>query len=108
MSDFDGKVKELITSSEFFQFSASWCPDCVYANSIWTKFHVSDKVTIFDIGSLPKEEQEQWRQAFQRVTGSRNLPTIFVNGVIWGTESELHKFENNGSIQQELEKINLL
>lgn len=108
MVDYVSKVKDLVKAHKFLQFSASWCPDCVYANSIWKKFGVENKIHIFDIGSLPASEQQQWRNAFQVATGSRNLPTIIVNGSFWGTESELHRFESKGTLQQELTKIGIL
>lgn len=101
-------VQKLIKGSKFFQFSASWCPDCQYANSVWQRYDVKDKVTVFDIGSLAKPEQEAWRVAFQKETGSRNLPTIFVDGKIWGTEKELHRFDNSKTLETELKKIGLL
>lgn len=101
-------VQKLITSAKFFQFSASWCPDCQYANSVWRRYDVQDQVKVFDIGSLPKPEQEAWRVAFQQETGSRNLPTIFVDGRIWGTEKELHRLDNSKGLEAELKSIGLL
>lgn len=112
MSDFaidiEKTIKDLISNNKYFQFSADWCPDCQYANSIWTKFGLTEKLFIFDIGSFPKTDQEKWRSTFQEVTGSRNLPTILVDGKIWGTEKELHTFEDNGTLEPELKKIGLL
>lgn len=108
MVDYVSKVKELIKGHQFFQLTASWCPDCVYANSVWKRFGVEDKIQMFDIGALSQSEREQWRQAFQKVTGSRNLPTVLVNGKFWATESELHRFEAAGTLKEELKKINLL
>ncbi|EDO14582.1 hypothetical protein Kpol_337p4 [Vanderwaltozyma polyspora DSM 70294] len=108
MSDYNTKAKEIINSHQFVQFSANWCPDCVYANSVWSKFGVSDKVHVFDIGNLSKDEQAQWRDAFESVSKIRNLPTIFVNGKAWGTESELHKYESKGTLKDELSKIGLI
>ncbi|AJV60311.1 ADE_G0037860.mRNA.1.CDS.1 [Saccharomyces cerevisiae] len=108
MSAFVTKAEEMIKSHPYFQLSASWCPDCVFANSIWNKLNVQDKVFVFDIGSLPRNEQEKWRIAFQKVVGSRNLPTIVVNGKFWGTESQLHRFEAKGTLEEELTKIGLL
>lgn len=67
MSAFVTKAEEMIKSHPYFQLSASWCPDCVYANSIWNKLNVQDKVFVFDIGSLPRNEQEKWRIAFQKL-----------------------------------------
>ena len=46
--------------------------------------------------------------AFQKVVGNRNLPTIVVNGKFWGTESQLHRFEAKGTLEEELTKIGLL
>ncbi|CAI4048294.1 hypothetical protein SUVZ_12G3900 [Saccharomyces uvarum] len=108
MSTFVAKAEEMIKSHQYFQLSASWCPDCVYANSVWDKFNVKNKVFVFDIGSLPRTEQEKWRVAFQKVVGSRNLPTVVVNGKFWATESQLHRFENKGTLKEELTKIGLL
>lgn len=107
-SELAPKVFELLKSHKFLQFSANWCPDCNYANSVWRKLGVENKIHIFDIGSFPKAEQEQWRTAFQQITGSRNLPSIYYNGAFWGTESQLHAFENNGTLKAELKNIGLL
>lgn len=108
MLEFEDQVRKLIKEYKYFQFSASWCPDCRYALSIWDRFNVTSRVHIFDIGSLPKDDQEKWRVAFNDVTGSRNLPTIFVDGKIWGTERELHNHEDNGTLEIELKRIGLL
>ena len=102
------KVLELHKSHKVLQFSASWCPDCRYANSVWKKLGIENKIFVFDIASFPRPDQEQWRSAFQQVTGSRNLPSIYYNGTLWGTESQLHAFENNGTLRDELRKIGLL
>lgn len=108
MLNYVSEAQSFIDSHKFVQFSASWCPDCVYASSIWAQYRVSDKVHVFDIGSMSKEEQEQWITAYHQIANIRNLPTIFVEGKVWGTESELHGFENNGTLREELTKIGLL
>lgn len=108
MSQLEEQVQKLVGSAKYFQLSASWCPDCQYANSVWARYNVQDKIKVFDIGSLPKKEQEAWRVAFQKVTGSRNLPTIYVDGKFWATESELHRHENKKQLEAELKKIGLL
>ncbi|GCE97310.1 glutathione-disulfide reductase grx8 [Zygosaccharomyces mellis] len=102
------KVLELLKSHKFLQFSASWCPDCRYANSVWRKLGIENKIYIFDIACFPRSAQEQWRSAFQQATGSRNLPSIYCNGNLWGTESQLHAFEKKGTLQDELRKVGLL
>lgn len=58
MSAFVTKAEEMIKSHPYFQLSASWCPDCVYANSIWNKLNVQDKVFVFDIGSLQETNRK--------------------------------------------------
>lgn len=108
MVDYVGKVKQLISGHKFLQFTANWCPDCVYANSLWKRYGVESKIHLFDVGPMANNEREQWRQAFQQVTGSRNLPTVLVDGKFWATESELHAFERKGTLKQELEKVGLL
>lgn len=108
MVDYVGKVKELIKGHKYFQLTANWCPDCLYANSVWKRYGVEDKIHSFEIGPMPNNEREKWRQAFQKVTGSRNLPTVLVDGKFWATESELHRFEAAGTLKDELKKINLL
>lgn len=108
MVDYVSKVKQLITSHQFLQFTANWCPDCVYANSLWKRYGVENKIHLFDVGPMANDEREQWRKAFQKVTGSRNLPTVVVNGKFWATESELHAFESKDILKEELQKIGLL
>ena len=41
---------------------------------------------MFEVGSMSNNEREKYRKAFQEVTGSRNLPTVVVNGELWATE----------------------
>ncbi|AQZ16574.1 GRX8 (YLR364W) [Zygosaccharomyces parabailii] len=108
MSAYVPKVLDLLKSHKYLQFSASWCPDCSYANSVWKKLGVENKIHVFDIGSMPRTEQQQWRAAFKEATGSGNLPTIYVNGSTWGTELQLHSFERKGTLKEELGKIGLL
>ncbi|CCC72104.1 hypothetical protein NCAS_0J01250 [Naumovozyma castellii] len=107
-SKYEAEARQLISSNKFFQLSANWCPDCVYSLSIWDKFKCRSKIKIFDIGNLSKDEQESWRSAFLTVSGSRNLPTIFVDGSVWGTETKLHELEGKGLLKQELTKIGLI
>lgn len=102
------EVLDLLKSHKFLQFSASWCPDCRYANSVWRKLGIENKIYVFDIASFPRPTQEQWRVAFQEATGSRNLPSIYYNGSLWGTESRLHALEKNGTLTDELKKLGLL
>ncbi|AET38456.1 glutathione-disulfide reductase GRX8 Ecym_2757 [Eremothecium cymbalariae DBVPG len=110
MSDYVSKARELVKAHKYFQFSASWCPDCVYANSIWEKYNITSKIFIFDISTESKDKAEEsvWRSAFKEATGSRNLPTIYIDGQIWGTESKLHQLENAGLLEEEFKKLNLL
>lgn len=96
------QAREMVKTHRLFQFSANWCPDCVYALSIWKKFNVQDQIHVFDIGSMEKDVQTQWRDAFQEVTGIRNLPTIVVDGKVWGTETKLHELQENGTLESEL------
>lgn len=103
--DYTQQAKEMISAHRLFQFSANWCPDCDYALSIWNKFNVRDQIHVFDIGSMDKDIQSKWRDAFQEVTGIRNLPTIVVDGKVWGTESKLHEVEDNGTLQSELTQM---
>ncbi|SMN22659.1 similar to Saccharomyces cerevisiae YLR364W GRX8 Glutaredoxin that employs a dithiol mechanism of catalysis [Maudiozyma saulgeensis] len=102
------EVKLLLEEHKFIQFSANWCPDCQYANRILNRYDVQEKVKIFEIGNMSKDEQESWRISFQQVTGSRNLPSIFVNGKLWGTEVELHRYEDSNQLEKEFKNIGLL
>lgn len=107
MVDYNSEVRKLIGGHKFFLFSASWCPDCRYAISVFSKYGVIGKIHNFDIASLSTKEQQEWRNAFQKVTGSRNLPTLYVNGSVWVTEAQLHKFESRDSLAEEFAKIGL-
>ncbi|AMD18537.1 HBL365Cp [Eremothecium sinecaudum] len=109
MSEYVTKARQLIKQHKYFQLSASWCPDCAYANSIWDRYKVKDKIYEFDIAkeSIDKEEETKWRAAFRDATGSANLPTIFIDGQVWGTERELHQHEEAGSLESELKRIEL-
>lgn len=110
MSKYLAIANELVSSHKFVQLSASWCPDCVYSNNIWKKFGVTDKIYNYDIAAVTdsRSEWNEIRDAFLKATGSRNLPTLYVDGKVWGTEADLHRFEENGTLQQELQKIGLL
>ncbi|SCU92949.1 LAME_0F02124g1_1 [Lachancea meyersii CBS 8951] len=108
MSQYVNEAKQVITSQKFVQLTADFCPDCVYANSVWKRFGVLDKVLQFEIGSFDRATQMKYRDAFEQVAGVRNLPTIFVDGKVWGTEHDLHKFERKGTLQEELKKIGLI
>ncbi|KAL3232595.1 hypothetical protein RNJ44_04511 [Nakaseomyces bracarensis] len=99
------EAKNMINSHKLFQFSANWCPDCDYALSIWKKFNVQDQIHVFDIGFMDKDIQAKWRDAFQEVTGVRNLPTIVSNGTVWGTETRLHEVENSGLLEKALPEM---
>ncbi|CCF56052.1 hypothetical protein KAFR_0A06170 [Kazachstania africana CBS 2517] len=108
VADYELKAKELISSNKFFQLIANWCPDCQYTNSILTKFDVLQRFKTLDIGDLPKDEQETWRVAFKNVTGSRNLPTIFIDGRIWATETEIHNCEDGNVLPAKFKEAGLL
>ncbi|CDO92408.1 unnamed protein product [Kluyveromyces dobzhanskii CBS 2104] len=110
MSKYIAIAREVVSSHRFVQLSAGWCPDCVYSNSIWKKYGVTDKIFNYDIAEVTNSRSEwnEIRDSFQKATGSRNLPTLYVDGKVWGTEAELHKFERNGTLKKELQKIGLL
>lgn len=112
MSGFELDMKQtltdLINSNKYFQFSRDTCPDCIYVNGIWTKFDLTEKLFIFDIGSFTKDVQEQWRVAFEELTGGRNLPTIMIDGKFWATEKEIHEFEDSNKLEEQLKSIKLL
>lgn len=108
MVDYNSEVKKMLAAHKFLLFSASWCPDCRYANAVFKKLGVLGEIHDFDIGSLPTKDQQEWRSAFQKVTGSRNLPTLYVNGSFWGTEDHLHRLESTDALEKEFSKIGLL
>ena len=105
---FETQLRDLIKANKYFQFSASWCPDCKYANSIWNRYNVLSKIKVFDIATYSQADQESLRSAFKNITGTRNLPTLVVNGVVWGTERELHAHEDAGTLESALRSIGLL
>lgn len=104
---YDSKVRQLISEHRFLQFSANWCPDCRYTQSQFDRVGVSDQIYLFDIGDLSQEEQLAWRDAFERETGIRNLPTIIVDGQVWGTESRIHELEESGKLEDALKELGL-
>ena len=108
IATFETQLRDLIKTSKYFQFSASWCPDCKYANSIWNRYNVLSKIKIFDIATFSQADQESLRSAFKNITGTRNLPTLVVNGEVWGTEKELHAHEDAGTLESALGAIGLL
>lgn len=109
MSQYIEKAQSILRAHRFVQLTAGWCPDCVYANSIWKKYGVLDKVYLFDISKLPtREEGNAYRDAFHEISGIRWLPTIFVNGTKWGTEADLRRLDKEGKLVDELKKVGLL
>ncbi|CAR22855.1 glutathione-disulfide reductase GRX8 [Lachancea thermotolerans CBS 6340] len=108
MSQYVAEAKQIIRSHKYVMLTANWCPDCVYANSIWRKYGVLNKVSQFEVGGYDRDKLNKYRDAFAEVAGIRNLPTIFVDGKVWGTEAELHKFEREGTLLEELKKIGLI
>lgn len=109
MSEYEEKARELVSQHKYLQLSASWCPDCVYANGVWERLGLQQQIVVFDIAQEAKDKQEEgaWRDGFERATGSRNLPTLYVDGQVWGTERELHALEDAGTLRAELAKIGL-
>ncbi|SCU78086.1 LAMI_0A03378g1_1 [Lachancea mirantina] len=108
MSKYLTEVKNVLSSNKFVQVNGNFCPDCVYVNGVWKKLGVFDKIRLFEVGNMNREDQTRYRDAFAEVAGYRNLPTLFVNGQAWGTEREVHQLERQGKLQAELERIGLL
>lgn len=108
MSQYVAEARQIIKAHKYVMLTANWCPDCVYANSVWKKYGVLGKVSQFEVGAFDRSKLNKYRDAFAEVAGIRNLPTIFVDGKVWGTETELHKFERQGTLEAELRKIGLL
>ena len=50
------------------------------------RYGAQSNSNMFEVGSMSNNEREKYRKAFQEVTGSRNLPTVVVNGELWATE----------------------
>lgn len=102
--EFKKQAIEEINKHKIFTFEANWCKDCKYLNKIFTEYQVPHGK--LDIGDLDKEIQNEWRDAFEELTGGiRNLPSIFVNGKYYCTESKIHEWEDAGVLAQELKKL---
>lgn len=57
---------------------------------------------MFKVDTMSNNKREQYRKAFQEITGSRNLLTMVVSGNFWATEYELHRFE---ILKEELQRL---
>lgn len=60
---------------------------------------------MFKVDTMSNNKREQYRKAFQEITGSRNLLTMVVSGNFWATEYELHRFEAKEILKEELQRL---
>lgn len=102
------KALEYISSNKYFMISKSWCPDCHYAEAIWKKYGVSDKVTILELDKIDPKEAEALEKAFTEISGRKWVPTIWFNGERFGTEQDLKKLESLDQTEEEFKKAGLL
>ena len=104
------EVAELLKNNKFVQLNASWCPDCVYTQSVFRKYDVIDKVKFFEIGHFARgtPDFENYYLAFQEAANKKNLPLIFVDGKFIATEHTFHDWENSKTLEQNFKSLGLL
>jgi glutaredoxin 3 len=102
------KALEYITKNRFFMISKSWCPDCHYAEAIWKKYGVSDKVEILELDKMDPKEANELEKSFTAIAGRKWVPTIWFNGERFGTEQTLKELESLDKTEEEFKKAGLL
>mgnify|MGYP003365775372 FL=1 len=104
------EVAEILKNNRFVQLNASWCPDCVYTQSVFRKYDVIDKVKFFEIGKYSRgtPDFENYYLAFQEAANKKNLPLIFVDGKFVATEHTFHDWENSKTLEQQFKNLGLL
>jgi glutaredoxin 3 len=102
------KALEYIMNNRFFMISKSWCPDCHYAEAIWKKYGVSDKVEILELDKMDPKEANELEKAFTAIAGRKWVPTIWFDGERFGTEQTLKELESLDKTEEEFKKAGLL
>ncbi|CCH58612.1 hypothetical protein TBLA_0A08230 [Henningerozyma blattae CBS 6284] len=107
--DFEKLLTQSIQEHKYWQFNAEWCKDCKYSKRVYEKMNIpQDKIYFFEISGYSKKEQSECRAALKKIIGTGNLPSIMIDGKLWGTEKELHELEDKGELQEEFVRIGLL
>lgn len=109
MSTAAARVQQYLTTNKAFMLSMSWCPDCQYADGIWAKYGVADKVTVLELDKMEDQEAaKELQDAFFATVDRRWFPTIWFNGAKFGDEATLKELEKEGKTEEALKKAGLL
>ncbi|KAG7660347.1 uncharacterized protein J8A68_006144 [[Candida] subhashii] len=94
------KAEDYINTHPYLMLAKSWCPDCQYANKIWERFDVSDKVHTIELDKIPdQEEAAELEKAFIEIVG-KGVPKLFFNGKNFGTDADLKKWESEDKLEE--------
>ena len=87
MTDYLAKAKQILQDHPFVMLSKLWCPDCVYANNVWSSYGVKEKIHLIELEA-----------AFTEISGRKWVPTIFFHGKKLGTEQDLKNWSADGTL----------
>ncbi|KAG7192775.1 uncharacterized protein KQ657_001558 [Scheffersomyces spartinae] len=93
------QAQKYIDENPYFMLSKSWCPDCHYTYKVWEQYGVVSKVKVLELDKLSdQKEAAQLEAAFTQLAGLKWVPTIWFNGKRLGTEADLKRWDQEGSL----------
>lgn len=109
MTDYLAKAKQILQDHPFVMLSKLWCPDCVYANNVWSSYGVTEKIHLIELDKFPdQEEAAKLEAAFTEISGRKWVPTIFFHGKKLGTEQDLKNWSADGTLDSVFKENQLI
>ncbi len=107
-SNYVKQAQDLIDNNDFLVISKSWCPDCHFANRVFTEHNVRQKAKWIELDHLPGNEGPELQKAFLKLTNQNTVPNIFFKGKHIGGEVQLEKLRATEKLDDELKAAKLL
>lgn len=101
------RADELIKDHACVIFTKSTCPFCVMARNVLEKTGAKHSVMEMD-KEMPPQDVEVLQQHFQKITGARSVPRVFIGGTCIGGGDDTADLYESGELKTLLEKAGAL
>ncbi|XP_060700258.1 glutaredoxin-1 [Hemiscyllium ocellatum] len=97
-------VDSKIHADKVVLFIKQGCPYCISARNVLEAYDFKQgRLQIYDISGLP--EMKAIQDYFEKITGARTVPRVFIGTECVGGGSDVVKLENDGLLKGKLSAI---
>jgi glutaredoxin 3 len=89
-------VDELIKTHKVVVFSKTYCPYCVKAKNVLTKYAIKD---LYVIELENREDCDEMQNYLSKLTGARTVPRVFIDGKCIGGGDDTAKLDSQNKLK---------